>query len=160
MSDDFAARLDAYIKQAGLPVRRIAHQAGVPHQTLYNWLKGKRPRWHPALTDDLRRLALALGLEGAETDRLLQAAGCLSQRFKSTLHARRGWGRRPEGDAPRSENTHTACFPCVICVICVICVTPSPGLGLRPGLRSSPPRSKSLCHSHLRATLPVSEVLC
>jgi hypothetical protein len=80
VSDDFAARLDAYIKQAGLPVRRIAHQAGVPHQTLYNWLRVTRPRWHPALTDDIRRLGLALGLEGAETDRLLQAAGCLSQR--------------------------------------------------------------------------------
>jgi hypothetical protein len=80
VSDDFAARLDDYIKQAGLPVRRIAHQAGVPHQTLYNWLRGTRPRWHPALTDDIRRLGLALGLEGAETERLLRAAGCLSQR--------------------------------------------------------------------------------
>jgi hypothetical protein len=80
MSDDFAASLDVYLKQAGLPVRRIAHQAGVPHQTLYNWLRGARPRWHPVLTDDIRRLGLAIGLERAEIDRLLQAAGCLSQR--------------------------------------------------------------------------------
>jgi transcriptional regulator with XRE-family HTH domain len=101
VSESFSARLDAYIKQAGLPVRRIAQQAGVPHQTVYNWLKGTRPRWHPALTDDLRRLAIALGLVGTETDRLLQLAGCLSQRtiiaytkdsnMKQTPHIPKGW---------------------------------------------------------------------
>jgi transcriptional regulator with XRE-family HTH domain len=80
VSDDFAAKLDAYIKRAGLPVRRIADLAGVPHQTLDNWLKGKRPRWHPDRIDDLRRLAWVLGIEEAETDRLLQAAGYLSKR--------------------------------------------------------------------------------
>jgi hypothetical protein len=80
MSDDFATQLSDHIKQAGLPVRRVAFQAGLPHQTLYNWLKGTQPRWHRALPDDLRRLALALGLGAAETDQFLQAAGCLSRR--------------------------------------------------------------------------------
>ena len=44
MSDEFAARLDVYVKQAALPVRRIAHQAGVPDQTLGNWLRGAHDR--------------------------------------------------------------------------------------------------------------------
>ncbi|MCU0491280.1 MAG: hypothetical protein MUD01_06825 [Chloroflexaceae bacterium] len=80
MSDDFGAQLDAFIRQAGLPVRRVASYAGIPHQTLFNWLNGTRPRWHPALTDDLHRLGLALGLASEEIDLLLQRAGCLPQR--------------------------------------------------------------------------------
>ena len=66
MNDDFAAQLSDHIKQAGLPVRRVADQAGLPHQTLYNWLRGTRPRWHPALPEDLRRLGgagVAVGLQ-------------------------------------------------------------------------------------------------
>jgi hypothetical protein len=95
VSDDFAASLDAHVKQAGLPVRRIADLAGVPHQTLYNWLKGARPRWHPALPDDIRRLGLALGLEGAEVERLLQAAGCLSRRTMVTHTKESSMSRTP-----------------------------------------------------------------
>jgi hypothetical protein len=87
VSDDFATGLDFYIKQAGVPVRRIAQEAGIPHQTIYNWLKGTRPRWHPVLPGDLRRLAAAIGLEGAEVDWLLQAAGCLPKHIM-TFHTK------------------------------------------------------------------------
>ena len=80
VTNAFSADLDEYVKQARLPLRRIASRAEIPHQTLFNWLNGVQPRWHPALADDLRRLAHALGLDGAETDQLLQSAGCLPAR--------------------------------------------------------------------------------
>ena len=76
----FAGLLDSYIKQAGLPLRRVANQAGIPHQTLFNWLKGTQPRWHAALPKDLHRLGAALGLADDEITQLLRLAGCVSAR--------------------------------------------------------------------------------
>lgn len=72
----FAYQLDAYIRRAGFPVRRVAIWSGIPHQTLNNWMHGVRPRWHPALPDDLRRLGMILGLTDRESGQLLQASGC------------------------------------------------------------------------------------
>ena len=81
MSNHFCDKLSLYVKQAGLPIRRIAHQANIPHQTIFNWLKGTQPRWHPTLIDDLRRLSITLGLTDKETNELLQCAGCISNRI-------------------------------------------------------------------------------
>jgi hypothetical protein len=80
MDRKFAGLLDSFIRQAGLPLRRVAQVAGIPHQTIHNWLKGTQPRWHPALTADLHRLGCALGLSVEEMTMLLQQAGCLSAR--------------------------------------------------------------------------------
>lgn len=80
MSNAFSAELDASVRRSRLPLRRVATRADIPHQTLFNWVNGSQPRWHPGLQDDLRRLALSLGLDGVETDYLLQAAGCLPAR--------------------------------------------------------------------------------
>ena len=77
MRDRFADLLTAHLRRAGLPIRRVACTARIPRQTLSNWLRGTRPRWHPTLPDDLRRLGLALGLDEPEMEQLLQRAGCL-----------------------------------------------------------------------------------
>ena len=104
----FAGQLDSYIKQAGLPLRRIASLAGIPHQTLYNWLKGTQPRWHPTLPRDLHRLGATLGLADQEITHLLRLAGCTSVRpglfdvqealMKYSLRIPKGWFA--SGDAP------------------------------------------------------------
>ncbi len=73
----FAGLLGTYFHQAGLPLRRIASQSGIPHQTLFNWMNGVRPRWHPALPDDLQRLGASLGLAQDEVILLLRLAGCI-----------------------------------------------------------------------------------
>ena len=77
MSRNFSGQLDAYVRQAGLPLRRVASQAGIPHQTLFNWLKGTQPRWHVALPEDLQRLGATLGLNDDEITLLLRLAGCI-----------------------------------------------------------------------------------
>ncbi len=108
MKPKFSGQLDEYLKQAGLPVRRVASQSGIPHQTIYNWLKGAQPRWYAALPADLRRLGAALGLTGAEITLLLRSAGCISARsglfdrnevpMESSLRMPKGWFCG--GDAP------------------------------------------------------------
>lgn len=82
---DFARLLDEYIQHAGLPLRRLASQAGIPHQTLFNWLKGTQPRWHAALPQDLHRLGISLGLADDEITLLLRQAGCISARSEIFL---------------------------------------------------------------------------
>ena len=104
----FAGQLDAYVKQAGLPLRRVASQAGIPHQTLFNWLKGTQPRWHAALPRDLHRLGTTLGLADEEITHLLRLAGCISARsglfdvqeapMAYSLRIPKGWF--VSGDAP------------------------------------------------------------
>ena len=104
----FAGQLDAYIKQAGLPVRRVASQAGIPHQTLFNWLNGTQPRLHTALPRDLHRLGYTLGLAKEEITQLLQLAGCISARpefygvqetpMENFYRIPKGWD--VSGDAP------------------------------------------------------------
>lgn len=104
----FAGQLGSYVKQAGLPLRRIASQAGIPHQTLFNWLKGTQPRWHEALPRDLLRLGSTLGLADEEITDLLRLAGCSSARselfvvqeapMKYTFRIPKGWSC--SGDAP------------------------------------------------------------
>lgn len=108
----FAGLLDTYVHQAGLPLRRVASQAGIPHQTLYNWLNGTQPRWHTALPKDLHRLGDALGLDHGEITQLLQLAGCFPERpqrqslsfekqeisMENTFRMPQGWSAG--GDAP------------------------------------------------------------
>lgn len=104
----FAGLLGAYIQEAGLPLRRVASQAGIPHQTLFNWLNGTQPRWHPALPEDLHRLGAALGLTDDEITLLLRLAGCIPARsglnnvqevqMENTYRIPKGWFIT--GDAP------------------------------------------------------------
>ena len=104
----FSGQLDSYIKQAGLPLRRVASQAGIPHQTLFNWLKGTQPRWHAALPRDLHRLGATLDLADEEITHLLRLAGCISARsglfdgqeapMKYSFRIPKGWD--VSGDAP------------------------------------------------------------
>ncbi len=104
----FGGQLGSYIKQAGLPLRRVASLAGIPHQTLFNWLKGTQPRWHAALPSDLHRLGVTLGLAEGEITHLLRLAGCSSARsglfdgqeapMKHSFRIPKGWF--VSGDAP------------------------------------------------------------
>jgi hypothetical protein len=104
----FAGQLGSYIKQAGLPLRRVASLSGIPHQTLFNWLKGAQPRWYDALPRDIDRLGITLGLSDAETAHLSQLAGCISARsglsdekeasMKYSFRIPKGWDA--SGDAP------------------------------------------------------------
>ena len=108
MDRKFSGQLDAYVKQSGLPLRRLASQSGIPHQTIFNWLKGSQPRWHVALPEDLHRLGDTLGLNDDEITLLLRLAGCISARselfdlqevpMESTLRIPKGWF--VTGDAP------------------------------------------------------------
>jgi hypothetical protein len=108
----FAGLLDSYLHQAGLPLRRVASQAGIPHQTLFNWLNGTQPRWHAALPKDLHRLGDTLGLAENEITQLLRSAGCMAARpltqstsfeaqealMENTFRIPKGWSAG--GDAP------------------------------------------------------------
>ena len=104
----FAGQLNSFIKQSGLPLRRVASQTGIPHQTLFNWLRGTQPRWHTALQTDLARLGATLGLADEEITQLLQLGGCISARsglidgqefpMEQTYKIPKGWGA--SGDAP------------------------------------------------------------
>jgi hypothetical protein len=109
MRRKFSGQLDTYVRQAGLPLRRVANQAGIPHQTIFNWLKGSQPRWHAALPDDLHRLGNILGLNDDEITLLLRLAGCIPAGaglfsgqevpMESSLHIPKGWfvtGEAPE----------------------------------------------------------------
>jgi hypothetical protein len=101
MTRKFSGQLDFYVQQAGLPLRRVASQSGIPHQTIFNWLKGSQPRWHTALPDDLHRLGDTLGLNDDEITLLLRLAGCLPARsglfdlkefsMESVLRIPKGW---------------------------------------------------------------------
>jgi hypothetical protein len=82
MNQKFSGLLGIYLRQAGLPIRRVASQSGIPHQTIFNWLKGSQPRWHTALPEDLHRLGAALSLTNDEITLLLQLAGCISARSR------------------------------------------------------------------------------
>jgi hypothetical protein len=77
MQQTLAILLQHFIDRVELPVSRVSSQAGIPRQTLFNWLNGRTPRWHPQLPADLARLSLALGLTSKESDDLLLAAGCV-----------------------------------------------------------------------------------
>ena len=104
----FAGQLGSYISRAGLPVRRVASQAGIPHQTLYNWLNGTQPRWHAGLPRDLQRLGATLDLAEDEIAQLLRLTECISARselfdgqeapMKYSLRIPKGWD--VSGDAP------------------------------------------------------------
>jgi hypothetical protein len=104
----FAGLLNTYIHQAGVPLRRVASQSGIPHQTIFNWLNGTRPRWHPALLRDLQRLGTSLGLAEDEITLLLRLAGCIPGRsglddiqeasMENTFRIPAGWFAM--GDAP------------------------------------------------------------
>ena len=108
MDRKFSGQLDAFIRQADLPLRRVASQSGIPHQTIFNWRKGAQPRWHAALPEDLHRLGAALGLTENEITLLLRLAGCISARsglfdmqevpMESSLRIPKGWF--VTGDAP------------------------------------------------------------
>jgi len=80
MDRDFSSQLDEYVQQAGLPLRRLASQSGIPHQTIFNWVKGSQPRWHDGLPGDLSRLGASLGLNDDQITLLLRLAGCLPVR--------------------------------------------------------------------------------
>ena len=107
MKQPFSEQLDTYVRQAGLSLRQMAGLSGIPHQTLYNWLKGSQPRRHSALPEDIHRLGDTLGLTQDEISLLLQLAGCISARshlfvqetlMESTFRIPKGW--LITGDAP------------------------------------------------------------
>jgi len=77
----FSTELARSLNRSPWSVRRVAMEAGIPHQTLANWLRGTHPRWHPALEEDLQRLSSALGLNQVEQIALLISAGCLPPIF-------------------------------------------------------------------------------
>jgi len=77
MKQTLSALLQQFVDRVDLPVSRLSSQAQIPKQTLFNWLGGRMPRWHPQLPTDLERLSAALGLNQKENDALLQAAGCV-----------------------------------------------------------------------------------
>ncbi|MBL8755063.1 MAG: helix-turn-helix domain-containing protein [Planctomycetes bacterium] len=90
-----------FCARVGLSVSRVATQAGLPKQTLFNWCSGTKPRWHPRLPKDLERLSRALGLGEKELDEMLLAAGCIcavdtpafEETNMETLTLPRGWFR-------------------------------------------------------------------
>lgn len=84
MADAFGDALSRSIQRAQLPLRRVAAQADIPHQTLFNWVNGTRPRWHPGLDEELRRLGAVLGLGDPELQHLLLLAGCVTARMMQT----------------------------------------------------------------------------
>jgi hypothetical protein len=71
----FAGQLSSYIKQSGLSLRKIGSQAGIPHQTLYNWVRGSQPRLYAGFPRDIFRLGTALHLTEPEISHLLRLAG-------------------------------------------------------------------------------------
>ena len=80
MKPKFSGQLEAYIQQAGLSLRKMSRLSGIPHQTIYNWIKGSKPRWHTSLKADLHRLGNTLDLSADEIALLLELAGCSSVR--------------------------------------------------------------------------------
>jgi transcriptional regulator with XRE-family HTH domain len=108
MKYKFSTQLETYIQHAGLSLRRVAKQTGIPHQTIFNWMKGSLPRWHAALPDDLQRLGATLGLNDDEESLLLRLAGCLPASSDFLYHQERSMDRALQipkgwfvtGDAP------------------------------------------------------------
>ena len=108
MKHKFSGQLNSYVRQAGLSLRQMAGLSGIPHQTIFNWLKGSQPRWHTALPNDLHRLGTTLGLTDDEISLVLQLAGCISARsglfviqevpMESTFRIPKSWFIT--GDAP------------------------------------------------------------
>jgi transcriptional regulator with XRE-family HTH domain len=108
MKPKFSGQLNAYVQQKGLSLRQMASLSGIPHQTIFNWLKGSQPRWHAALPDDLQRLGNTLGLGEHEITLLLRLAGCKSVMselyifqealMETTFRIPKGWF--VTGDAP------------------------------------------------------------
>jgi transcriptional regulator with XRE-family HTH domain len=86
MKTRLSEQLEAYIQLAGLSLREISGRSGIPHQTLFNWLKGSQPRWHTALPADLQRLGLALSLADDDIALLLHLAGCNASRSELFLN--------------------------------------------------------------------------
>lgn len=80
----FSDLLEQHVTRVGIPIRTISKQSKIPHQTLYNWLNGARPRRSRFLKTELNCLADALGLDSEERDELLRAAGCLPQTTRPT----------------------------------------------------------------------------
>ena len=110
MNRKFSGQLGMYMQQAGLPLRRIASLSGIPHQTIFNWLKGTQPRWHAALPGDLHRLGEALGLTGAEITLLVRLAGCSPARpvlLNDMEVPMEGSYRIPKGWFPTGDNPFT-----------------------------------------------------
>ena len=107
MDRKFSGQLDAFIKQAGLSLRRAAGLSGIPHQTIFNWLKGSQPRQYTTLPGDLHRLGDALGLAEDEITLLLQLAGCIPARsgldevlevpMESSYRMPKGWEDTGDG---------------------------------------------------------------
>jgi hypothetical protein len=101
MSQKFSGQLNLYLRQAGLPLRSVASQTGIPHQTIHNWCKGSQPRWYSALPGDLRRLGTVLGLNAEEIAQLLMLAGGVPARtglfagqevpMQDSLRIPKGW---------------------------------------------------------------------
>ncbi len=77
LKSELSHLLERFVERAGQPVSRIAAQAQLPKQTLFNWLGGRTPRFHAELPSDIERLSRALGLDSQGRDSLLLAAGCL-----------------------------------------------------------------------------------
>ena len=108
MGQEFSGQLNAYVRQAGLSLRQMARLSGIPHQTIFNWLKGSQPRRHMGLANDLYCLGNTLGLTADEIALLLQLAGCIAARtelfviqeapMESTFRIPKGWFIT--GDAP------------------------------------------------------------
>ena len=110
MDQDFSSQLDAFVQQARLPLRRLACQSGIPHQTIFNWTHGSQPRWHDGLPGDLSRLGHSLGLNDDQITLLLRLAGCLPVRsilfdelevptMNGPYRLPTGWF--PTGDSPK-----------------------------------------------------------
>jgi hypothetical protein len=108
MASSFRDQLTSYVQQAGLPMSRVARQANIPRQTLFNWLNGTHPRWHDHLADDLQRLGAALGLSPEQIVNMLVLAGCMpalpevqsQEEAMSTYTMPKGWfaaGSNPMG---------------------------------------------------------------
>lgn len=108
MKKKFSGQLNDYVRQAGLPVRRVASLSGIPRQTIFNWLKGSQPRWYADLPEDLHRLGDTLDLNDDEITLLLRLTGCLPARsdlsdlqevpMENTYRILKGW--YITGDAP------------------------------------------------------------
>lgn len=101
MKNTLPVLLQGFVDRTGLAVSRVSRQAEIPKQTLFNWLGGRSPRWHPQLPEDLARLSSALGLDQKETNDLLMAAGCIcavdtpysEETTMENLKLPRGWHR-------------------------------------------------------------------
>jgi transcriptional regulator with XRE-family HTH domain len=108
MKPRFSGQLDIYVRQANLSLRQMASLSGIPHQTIFNWLRGSQPRWHTDLPHDIHRLGSVLDLTEDEITLLLKLAGCVSARsdlfvvketsMENAFRIPKGW--LVDGDVP------------------------------------------------------------